>query len=227
MSNKFLNLFLILIINNIALGMQISPSNPDEQTLTDRKLARDLFNASRNGDKQMVEKVLSKRNCLVNVRDQSGNTPLIWAVVYKHYEVVEILIKNGALVYLMNDSGQQAKDYADSGKIYALQRISIIQIEEQKKAEMHQQYLSNLLGQFEHAHSLIQLSCPIIIPKPKKEESGSIFVNKPKDHEVYSSENSPRYQGIKRHDMTEPKRMEIIEEEVLEEGCIYKTEMEL
>jgi ankyrin repeat protein len=63
----------------------------------------DLLRAAANGDAAAIAKLL-RQGTTVDIRDPSGNTPLLLATTSNHTEVARLLIEAGANVNLQNDS---------------------------------------------------------------------------------------------------------------------------
>jgi cytohesin len=66
----------------------------------------EIFEAARNGDFEKVKSLLKDNADLVFSRDDSGDTPLHWAVSKGHKEVAELLLANKADVNAKNNVGE-------------------------------------------------------------------------------------------------------------------------
>lgn len=64
--------------------------------LTIPALAADIHEAAKTGDLQKVQELIKADPDAVNLKDNSGRTPLHWAARNDHLRVVEFLVKNGA-----------------------------------------------------------------------------------------------------------------------------------
>ena len=62
----------------------------------------------------VVELLVNKGNASLNVREKSGNTPLISAVLNGHISVVKFLIEKGTRINDRNNVGVSAIDFACS-----------------------------------------------------------------------------------------------------------------
>lgn len=69
-----------------------------------------LHVTSCQGEKTLVEQIVENTMDLseINQQDRNGNTPLIWASSEGHYEVVQILVENGASLNVQNFKGETA-----------------------------------------------------------------------------------------------------------------------
>jgi len=65
-----------------------------------------LHEAAKRGYAEQIEETLSQDKGTVNVKDESGNTPLHWAASGGHLEACELLIKKGAIVNEVNNYGE-------------------------------------------------------------------------------------------------------------------------
>jgi len=88
----------------IELVLVLTPS-PEIATAGDKN--RDLTQASMNGD---VEKVISLlgSGADINVKDQRGWTPLLWAVSRGQMDLVKLLLDKGAVVNPKHEYGWTA-----------------------------------------------------------------------------------------------------------------------
>jgi ankyrin repeat protein len=68
--------------------------------------------AARNAKTECVEKLLKLSPSLVNAENYNGFTPIYWAVRYGHWNVVEILLQNGATVDAKKNDGSTTIHYA-------------------------------------------------------------------------------------------------------------------
>jgi ankyrin repeat protein/L-ascorbate metabolism protein UlaG (beta-lactamase superfamily) len=59
-------------------------------------LAADIHEAAKTGDLQKVQELVKADPDMVNLKDNSGRTPLHWAARNDHLNVVKFLVKNGA-----------------------------------------------------------------------------------------------------------------------------------
>ena len=67
-----------------------------------------IVEAAKNGDLQTVESILAQNPSKVNATDEDHYTPLHWACMRAHWDVVEYLIKEGAdLNVVGGDGGMQ------------------------------------------------------------------------------------------------------------------------
>ena len=79
------------------------------KTLRISKLNRTLLKASEDGNIQKVLQ-MAKRGANINIQDELGNTPLMYASQWGRATVIRFLIQNGALKDLKNKRGQTAHD---------------------------------------------------------------------------------------------------------------------
>ncbi len=76
-----------------------------------------VFEAARDGDTGLVTRLLDGDADLVKERDSTfGATPLHWAALRGHTEVVKLLLQRGADVSARNKSGETARDVAVRAK---------------------------------------------------------------------------------------------------------------
>ncbi len=69
--------------------------------------ASDLIEAAKNGDEKEVAKLITNK-ADVNIKDESGMTPLMWAARNGYINVAKLLIQNNAHVNAKNNEGQTA-----------------------------------------------------------------------------------------------------------------------
>lgn len=80
--------------------------------LLDNGARVDLYIASGLGDLAAVRKLVHANTKLVNLKDKDGETPLHWAAMNGHYEVVKYLVTHGAQV------GAKASGYQDNTPLH-------------------------------------------------------------------------------------------------------------
>jgi len=85
--------------NKRAINSQKSKPSP-----TDLSLLRETLEKC---DEAVCKQLLAK-GANVNARDEEGCTPLIWAVLAKNREVVDVLLAHGADVNCKNNQGETA-----------------------------------------------------------------------------------------------------------------------
>ncbi|GEM_PF-495510 len=78
-----------------------------------------IFEAVENNDTSMVEKFL-KEGIDINIKDETGATPLHWAAFYGLQELAEFLVEKGANVYAHDDDGWTPLHWAKSRKMMEL-----------------------------------------------------------------------------------------------------------
>ena len=89
-------------------GSQYSRAMTDNDPATDEAaiaLAHSLLDSARNGDHTPLLSLIDQ-GAPVDLRDGSGNTPLMLAAYHGHAELVDELVARGADVDLANDRGQ-------------------------------------------------------------------------------------------------------------------------
>jgi ankyrin repeat protein len=62
----------------------------------------------KNGQLDSVKRIVKLNPNLLNKQDELGNTPLHYALKYGRYEITQELLKEGAVVYIENNSGDTA-----------------------------------------------------------------------------------------------------------------------
>ncbi len=77
----------------------------------ERHLSGNLFEAARTGDYLEIVGYLNE-GADVNARDRDGLTPLIWAAIQGHEEVVRVLLEQGANLEARNNNGDTALMWA-------------------------------------------------------------------------------------------------------------------
>ncbi|HBL98036.1 TPA: hypothetical protein DDZ86_00135 [Candidatus Dependentiae bacterium] len=94
MTNKRIILYLSLYATLAGISIQASNSSHSQQTTS-------LFNAARNGELKTVKKLIQKNGKInkkkINKKDECERTPLYLACLGGHIEIVETLLKAGAL----------------------------------------------------------------------------------------------------------------------------------
>jgi ankyrin repeat protein len=81
----------------------------------------------------------------VNTKNSEGNTSLHWAVLNGHYDVVKLLLENGADVDIKNESKHDALYLAEQQKhekIMSLLLESMKEEEERQEASVDLQHVS-------------------------------------------------------------------------------------
>ena len=76
----------------------------------------------RLADIRTVVELLLKSGADPNARDETGNTPLHWALLYRDPQLISLLIENGACVYLENNEGQSVMRLRTSSAIRGIIR---------------------------------------------------------------------------------------------------------
>ena len=79
-------------------------SEKSKSPITDQRLLRETLETC---DETVCKQLLAK-GANVNARDEDGCTPLIWAVLAKNKNVVELLLAHGADVNCKNNQGETA-----------------------------------------------------------------------------------------------------------------------
>lgn len=72
-----------------------------------------LIEASANGHPDIVQYLLMQKNCNINATNSNKLNSIEVAVINGHFEVVEILIKNGAIQQLLDYSSLVSHDYLE------------------------------------------------------------------------------------------------------------------
>lgn len=78
------------------------------------ELNTELLDAVKSGDKEEVCELL-EAGANVELRDEDGWTPLMWAVLQKSVDLVELMVRYGANPSLVDDKGEKALD--DMGSV--------------------------------------------------------------------------------------------------------------
>ncbi|XP_046558662.1 protein VAPYRIN-like [Haliotis rubra] len=78
----------------------------------DARADADLYAACREGNLAEVKRILDTGRADVNCRDVDGRTPVMWAALWGHRDVVELLVSRGADVSLVDDDGNNTLHYA-------------------------------------------------------------------------------------------------------------------
>ncbi len=60
-----------------------------------------LWYLCNNNKKELIEDLI-KAGFDINIKNDLGNTALIWAVYYEHFEIIKLLLENGADVNTKN-----------------------------------------------------------------------------------------------------------------------------
>lgn len=74
-----------------------------------------LFQATREGNTDMVKSLVTSQGADVNARDERGSTPLIEAARYGHEDICRVLIAAGADVKAKDNDGKTALMLAIQG----------------------------------------------------------------------------------------------------------------
>lgn len=67
-----------------------------------------LHEAAENGCSSIVKLLVQNDDCILDAKDEHGNTPLMRAAYYDYTDIVKILWKAGADLNIQNNSGQTA-----------------------------------------------------------------------------------------------------------------------
>jgi ankyrin repeat protein len=84
----------------------------------------DIFEAVKSGDVEGTRRLLEQNPALLNQPDASfGATPLHWAALRGHEEVVRLLVASGADISAKNKDGEMPRQVAERGK-----RAGVVQL---------------------------------------------------------------------------------------------------
>ena len=100
--------------DNSSIGAVQNDLSSEEQKKLDAKLLRVYYSASSSDHKKVKE--LLEQGANVDVVNNEGDTPLMWACFMGDKPVVELLIGRGVDVNVKNNSGNTALDFASSKK---------------------------------------------------------------------------------------------------------------
>ncbi|XP_067659832.1 uncharacterized protein [Haliotis asinina] len=81
----------------------------------DARADADLHDACREGKLEEVKRILDTGRADVNSRDGAGRTPVMWAALRGHRDVVELLVSRGADVSLVDDEADNILHWACRG----------------------------------------------------------------------------------------------------------------
>ena len=81
-----------------------------------------ILGACYHGNLELTQLLVAHKANL-NVQNETGTTPLIFAVIANNVELVKFLLKNGANKELKEKSGRTALDYA---RLYQLKEIELL-----------------------------------------------------------------------------------------------------
>lgn len=108
-------ILVIILVCAIHILYSVDPAYAKKYVLIsfvkNKILQKILFQAATNGNHLAIIDAI-KRNVQLNIQDNQGFTPLMIAVVYGHHNVVEALLAAGAELYIKNNVGKTALDYA-------------------------------------------------------------------------------------------------------------------
>ena len=84
-----------------------------------------LLQACKNNQKTVVQTFLKKGGVDVNKRDETGNTPLIYACLKSARDLVKLLLDNGADAGLGNQRGRMPLHFAaESGNYQIIEMLA-------------------------------------------------------------------------------------------------------
>lgn len=78
-----------------------------------------LHFAASTGNIAVIQVLLNVPSTNVDSQDHVGNTPLHLSVACEEFQVVKLLVKNGADLFLCNNHGNRALEYAKTPEIQA------------------------------------------------------------------------------------------------------------
>ena len=78
--------------------------------------AQNIHEAAWKGDLAKVKMLLKKNPRSINMKDESGMTPLHWAARGEHFEIIKYLINNGADVNVKNNDNVMALQFVIGNK---------------------------------------------------------------------------------------------------------------
>ena len=99
------------------------------ENTNDKIIQDELFAACKNGNLEAVQRILNSTLSstveeIVKARDNQHNTPLIWASICGHFEIVELLLSKGADINDQDEDGQSSLFYLSSaGKEEAILKL--------------------------------------------------------------------------------------------------------
>ncbi len=117
--------------------MEVGDSNQTNETGVRDAAADDLMVAASRGDYSAAARLVTERD--VNVRDQFGNTALLYAAGAGHAEVVRLLLKAGADPSAKSRAGATALERALAGGHHVTEWLLL---RAEKERQDHQQQVS-------------------------------------------------------------------------------------
>lgn len=76
----------------------------------------EIFTAAYEADVRKVKSLLNQNPGLVNLQDDNGNTPLIYAAIKDCIDTIYLLIDNGGDVFIRNKYGLNSLQYSKGPK---------------------------------------------------------------------------------------------------------------
>ena len=111
---KILTLLFLLVSIGVESKADTRSDNPLvslTDSIIDRELIQatkeELIQAAKEGDINKVKKLVQEAN--IDAQDDQGRTPLHWAAINEHLEVVDVLLNNGASTQVIDNDGNPAE----------------------------------------------------------------------------------------------------------------------
>ena len=93
---RLIYLTIIILITNIN-SIYCADSNKEQLNLNSQ-----FLKAAKKGNKDKVQELLKQNPNIIEAKDTSNTTALIWAAAYGHIDIVELLLKSGANIEAKN-----------------------------------------------------------------------------------------------------------------------------
>lgn len=105
---------------NRPLASSAEPAKPEKEKDT-------IWKAAERGNTIVVAQFIKKKKSLLNAQNERGHTALHLAALHNCYDVVEVLLQEGASLHLKDNSGWSTLHFAASGRNEKLFRLLLDQ----------------------------------------------------------------------------------------------------
>jgi hypothetical protein len=116
-------------MNGSGSGSKASPAatSPSSDSSKVEKERDTIWKAAERGNTSVVAQFIKKKKSLLNAQNERGHTALHLAALHNCYDVIELLLQEGASLHLKDNSGWSTLHFAASGRNEKLFRLLLEQ----------------------------------------------------------------------------------------------------